>query len=150
MPAKSLDVNCYSKVVCSLLLSWPFCYGCTPKESGESAMRQTREVQASQQFAPHPGKVVLHYQWNHSDKTQDAADIPDGHRFIYYDAQGSETSDASLATTRVPIVEVTTVSVDRNGTPVEPRHAAVITITEFGPDHRQLRHTSARMPPQQQ
>jgi hypothetical protein len=112
-------------------------------------MNQTSDTRQEKQFPPHPGKVVFHYEWNHSDQVQDAKDIPDGNKFIYYDAKGSETSDLSLATRRVPILEVTTVSVDANGKPVEPKHASVISISEYGPDHRELRHTSARIPPKQ-
>ena len=98
-------------------------------------------------FAPHPGKITFHDEWNHTNRTEDAASVPDSIKYVLYDANGSETSDATLATRRVPVLEISTRSVDANGKPVEPKHAAIIEITSYSPEHRALRHTTARVPP---
>ncbi len=105
------------------------------------------ETQRSKQFPPHPGKIVFGYQWNRTQEVKDAGSVPDEIKFVYYDAGGAETSDLAKAVHRVPVLEILTTSVDAEGKPVEPKRATLIEITAFGPDHRFLRHTTARVPP---
>lgn len=92
---------------------------------------------------PHPGRIVHHYLWNGKDEVVDAAGVPDEVKWIYYDAQGQETSDVSSAKYRVPIVEVDITSLDKDGKPVSPDHATRFFMSEYGPNHRELRHTTA-------
>ncbi len=100
----------------------------------------------STQLRPPPGKITFRDEWNHSARVEDAASVPDSIKFILYDAKGLETSDAAQATRRVPILEISTRSVDAHGKPVEPRLASIIEITSYGPEHHFLRHTTARVP----
>ena len=99
-------------------------------------------------FPPHPGKVVFRSAWDHGEKTMSANEIPDTNKFVYYAADGSETSDTEHAAKRIPILEVDMVSVDKDGKLVDPKKAASITVTEYGPDHHELRHTTGHPPPQ--
>ena len=95
---------------------------------------------------PHPGRIVHHYLWNGKDEVVDAATVPDEVKFIYYDAKGGQTSDTSLASYRVPILEVDITSLDKDGKPVAPEHAVRFFMNEYGPQHRELRHTTASAP----
>jgi hypothetical protein len=102
---------------------------------------------ATAAFPPHPGKIIFRSAWDHSEKTVSASEVPDTNKFVYYDANGVETSDTAHATKRVPILEVDMVSVDKDGKLVDPKKAATITVTEYGPDHKELRHTAGHPSP---
>lgn len=101
---------------------------------------------APNNFAPHPGTITFHAAWNHSAETQPADGVPDANKFVYYDREGHGTSDRGKATTRVPIVEVEMLSFDAAGNLVEPSKAVRIMITEYGPNHRFLRHSTGAGP----
>ena len=94
----------------------------------------------------HPGRIIHHYLWNGKDEVVDASTVPDEVKFIYYDAKGEQTSDASSASYRVPVVEVDITSLDKNGKLVAPDHAVQFFMNEYGPQHRELRHTTASAP----
>lgn len=99
-------------------------------------------------FPTHPGKVVFRSAWDHGEKTVPANEIPDVNKFVYYDAAGSVTSDTAHAIKRVPILEVNMVSLDKDGKLINPKNAVSITVTEYGPNHHELRHTTGHPPPQ--
>lgn len=81
--------------------------------------------------------------WNGKNEVVEAATVPDDVKFIYYDAEGEQTSDTSTASDRVPIVEVEITSLDKTGKPVAPKHAVLFFMNEYGPRRRELRHTTA-------
>ena len=97
-------------------------------------------------FAPHPGRVAFRSMWNHSETVESADQVPDTNKFIYYDNNHMETADHAKAASRVPIVEVEMNSIDREGKLVEPTKATRITISEYGPKHQELRHSSGPGP----
>ena len=97
-------------------------------------------------FAPHPGHIVQHYKWNGKDEIVSASEVPDSVKFIYYDASGQQTADTTAAKYRVPVVEIDIVTLDRNGKSVDPEHAVQFFMTEYGPSHRELRHSTSTAP----
>ncbi len=52
-----------------------------------------------------------------------------------------------FGTYRIPVVEIRIVSVDSKGVPVDPHHAARLSIDSYGPDHKFLSHTDASAHP---
>ena len=102
---------------------------------------------ANTSFAEHPGQITTYYAWNKTSKTEAASGFPDSLKWKYYAQDGSETTDTKSAKYRVPVVEVRIVSVDSNGAPVDPQHAARLSIDAYGPDHKFLSHTDATAHP---
>lgn len=102
---------------------------------------------AETKFAEHPGQITTFYAWNKTSKTEAAAGFPETLKWKYYAADGSETADKTSAKYRVPVVEVRIVSVNTRGEPVDPQHAARLSIDSYGPDHRFLSHTDASARP---
>ncbi|MDR5779555.1 hypothetical protein QCE63_08950 [Caballeronia sp. LZ065] len=100
---------------------------------------------------PHPGTIIMKYEWNGTSKELRAADHQDSFNFFCFDSEGKR-ADRSAAAWCVPVVEIETVSADKNGQPAEPRVAEYIEITAYGPRHKFLEHTTAqprsqRLPP---
>jgi hypothetical protein len=109
-------------------------------------MQNTQVPGGLNPFTPHPGKIIHHYKWNGKDEVVDATSVPDEVKFIYYDKSGNEATDTSVAAYRVPIVEVDIVSLNKEGKLIEPSHAVHFFMTDYGPGHRELRHTTAAAP----
>ena len=97
---------------------------------------------APERFPPHPGTTTFRTAWNHSVVTQSADTVSDADKYVYYDSEGHETSDATRASTKVPVVEVEMFSSDAEGRLVKPARAVRVTITEYGPYHLSLRHST--------
>jgi hypothetical protein len=93
-------------------------------------------------FTPHPGTIVFRTAWNHSERTEQAARVPEANKFVYFEASGRETSNPVQAAARIPIVEVEMSSFDASGHLVEPAKAVRISISEYGPGHKFLRHST--------
>ena len=68
--------------------------------------------------------------------------MPDANKFVYYDASGQETAAVGHAVKRIPIVEVEMSSFDKDGNLVDSTKAVMISISEYGPGHTFLHHTS--------
>ena len=102
---------------------------------------------ANPNFAEHPGQITTFYAWNKTSKTEAATSFPDTLKWKYYAQDGSETADIKSAKYRVPVVEIRIVSVDSKGVPVDPQHAARLSIDTYGPDRKFLSHTDARAHP---
>lgn len=129
-----------SLFVCSL------CFGCSaPKKNAFAASARDKGSQGGL-TTPHPGRIVHHYLWNGKDEVVDGSTVPDTVKWVYYDAHGSQTSDVGAASYRVPIVEVEITSLDVNGKPVAPNHATRFFMSEYGPQHKEVRHTTASAP----
>ena len=74
---------------------------------------------------------------------ESAAGRPPALNFVFLNATGEQVSNPDLATQRVPVVELDILTVDASYRPVAPPKAAHIEMTEYGPNHRFLRHTTA-------
>lgn len=98
-------------------------------------------------LAPHPGWIVYRTMWNHTEIVKSISEVPEMNRFVYYDAEHMETADLARATQRIPILEVEMSSYDAEGKLVDPAKSVRISVAEFGPNHRELRHTSGSLPP---
>ena len=109
-------------------------------------MQMSNEQQTPKPFAPHPGKIVHRYAWNGKENIVDAEGVPDDVKFIYYDSTGHQTNNKSSAAYRVPVIQTDIVSLDMSGKPVDPQHAVTFFMTDYGPGHRELRHTTASAP----
>ena len=132
---------CYA--LCTGLL---LCSGCRDPAENHAMDTTTQQHPNGGLTTPHPGRITHHYLWNNKDEIVDAATVPDEVKFVYYDAHGQDTSDMSAASYRVPIVRVDITSLDKEGKPVAPEHATHFFMSEIGPQHRELRHTTAAAP----
>lgn len=95
---------------------------------------------------PHPGKIEAKYEWNNSIEYWDASELPDSFIFRCFDKRGKRTA-RDRAAWCIPVVEVVTVSLDKNYRPASPKDAAFIENTVYGPDHTFLEHnTSGPLP----
>jgi hypothetical protein len=109
----------------------------------ETHMKRSDFPGAQDASEPHPGTITMKYEWNKTSKEVRAADYPDSFVFFCFDSDG-ERAKKSEAAWCVPVVEIETVSADKNGKPAEPRVAEYIEITEYGPGHKFLEHTTAQ------
>jgi hypothetical protein len=91
---------------------------------------------------PHPGTVVMRFRWNNSVEIRSASDFSDDFIFFCFDSSGKPVR-RSQAAYCVPVVEIDTVSVDKNGKGVAPKDAWLIESTTYGPGHVFLEHTSS-------
>ena len=123
------------------------CLGASSCQSRKGhSMQVGTTPSANKTFAPHPGRIVQHYKWNGKDESVSASEVPDSVKFIYYDASGQQTADTSAAQYRVPVVEIDIVTLDRDGKSDDPEHAVHLFMTEYGPGHRELRHSTSTAP----
>jgi hypothetical protein len=106
-------------------------------------MVQPRLPGAQDPAAPHPGTITATFAWNHSTEYWKASDFPDSFTFRCFDNDGNLTA-RSMAAYCVPVVEVVTVSTNKEGEPVPPKGAASISNSVYGPDHTFLGHTTAQ------
>ncbi|MDR5757248.1 hypothetical protein [Caballeronia sp. LZ035] len=106
-------------------------------------MKRSNFPGAQDASLPHPGTITMKYEWNGTSKELRAADYQDSFIFYCFDSEGKR-ADRCVAAWCVPIVEIETVSADNDGKPAEPRVAEYIEITQYGPGHKFLKHTTAQ------
>lgn len=111
------------------------------KNSGVSELSK-KAPGAQDPSLPHPGAIAARFTWNNSVEYWDASKYPDVFIFHCYGKDGRATS-RSKAAWCIPVVEVETVSFDKNYKPASPKEAAFIENTVFGPNHTFLEHTTS-------
>ncbi len=117
---------------------------CTSASHTETEEMMPRRLAGAQDPAmPHPGTITARFMWNHSTDYWKAADFPDSFAFRCFDNEGNPTA-RSKAAWCIPVVEVVTVSTDKEGKPVAPKGAASVSNSVYGPGHVSLEHTSAQ------
>ncbi|MDR5834053.1 hypothetical protein [Caballeronia sp. LZ034LL] len=137
----------------ALLAIVTFMLGCCASTAKPNSLHMKRSDFPGAQDAsqPHPGTITMKYEWNGTSKELRASDYQDSFIFYCFDNEGKR-AERNAAAWCVPIVEIETVSADKDGKPAEPRVAEYIEITQYGPGHKFLKHTTAqprsqRVPP---
>lgn len=111
------------------------------KDSGVSELSKKTHG-AQDPSLPHPGTIVARFTWNNSVEYWDVSKDPDFFIFHCYGKDGRATS-RSKAAWCIPVVEVVTVSLDKNYKPASPKEAAFIENTVYGPNHTFLEHNTS-------
>ena len=93
--------------------------------------------------ATDPKFIVFQEAWGHYERKIPASNVPDSIKYVYENADGTETSDVAHAVKRIPVARIRTVSTDAYGTLVAPDKATHFSITYYGTDGKVLRHTTA-------
>ncbi|MDR5825535.1 MULTISPECIES: hypothetical protein [unclassified Caballeronia] len=104
-----------------------------------SHMNQTNHPGAQDPSQPHPGTITWKYTWNGSTEVTPASKFPEFFVLYCYDDKGNRV-DTNKAAYCVPVTEIVTISMDKQGKPAPPNKSEYIEISVYGPGHTFLKH----------